>query len=84
LIATVERIGVCRSKGSEATTLFHRVKVKLSRKYRVWPVPGDDRYIELDPSEYLDRYITVQQYQPRSAAHDDERGLSQDVAQLRP
>jgi len=47
--------------------MFHRVKVKLSRKYRVWPVPGDDRYIELDPSEYLDRYITVQQYQPGSS-----------------
>jgi len=68
VIEAIERVGVCRPKGSGATTLFHRVKVKLSRKYRVWPVPGDDRYVELDPSEYMDRYITVTQQQPSGLA----------------
>lgn len=56
MLETIERIGVCKSIRCCYGTLFHRVKVKLSRKYRVWPIPGDDRSILLDPSEFVDRY----------------------------
>ena len=59
LIEIVERIGVCESKGLGYRTLFHRGKVKLSRKYRVWLVPGDSRSMLLDPSEFMDRYETI-------------------------
>lgn len=61
---TIERIGVCKAKASGAAALFHRVRVKLSRKYRVWPVPGDDRSLLLDPMEYLDRYTTIDSKEP--------------------
>lgn len=65
---TIERIGVCKFKGIEAAALFHRVKVKLSRKYRVWPVLGNDRSILIDPSEFTDRFQIVQQYKPEGGA----------------
>jgi hypothetical protein len=61
---TIERIGICDSKAGSGPTLFHRLKIKLSRKYRVWPVPGDDRYTDLDPSEFVDRYREVQSFKP--------------------
>lgn len=44
--------------------MFQRLRVKLSRKYRVYPVPGDDRFIDLDPSQFMDRYATVQSFKP--------------------
>ena len=55
----IERIGICRSKSCGYTTLFRRVKVKLSRKYRVWPMPGVDHSVLMDPSEYVDKYETI-------------------------
>lgn len=65
MIETIERIGVCRSKALDLPALFHRVKIKLSRKYRVWPVPGDNRFLLLDPSEYMDKYETVKCFKPK-------------------
>lgn len=61
---TIERVGVCLARASGGAALFHRVKVKLSRKYRVWPVAGDDRSLLLDPTEFTDRYRTVAEYVP--------------------
>ena len=61
----IERIGVCRSKILNYSTLFHRVKIKLSRKYRVWPIPGKDISVLLDPSEYMGKYITVKWTKPK-------------------
>lgn len=61
---TIERIGVCRAKGTKSAAMFHRLKKRLSRKYRVWPVPGDDRSLLLDPSEFVDRYVVIQWYAP--------------------
>lgn len=66
MLESIERIGLCQSKLSGAPALFHRLKVKLSRRYLVWPVAGDDRRLDLDPSEYTDRYKTVQSYKPTS------------------
>lgn len=60
-----ERIGVATSKAIPgAAVLFKRGTVFKSRKYRVWPVAGDDRFIELDPSEFMSRYETVTSYEP--------------------
>jgi hypothetical protein len=61
---TIERVGVCLSRLTGGAALFHRVKLKLSRKYRVWPVPGDDRSLLLDPTEFTDRYAAVAIYIP--------------------
>jgi hypothetical protein len=61
---TVERIGVCRSKSLRYAALFKRLRVKLSRKYRVWPVAGDDRFIELDPYEFTTKFEIVEAYKP--------------------
>jgi hypothetical protein len=56
----VERkVGIASSKRTGAIVLFKRGKVKLSTKYRVWPVAGDDTFLELDPSEWRDRYSVV-------------------------
>lgn len=64
MITTIERIGVGKSKLNGAPVLFHRVRIKLSRKYLVWPVAGDDRHLTLDPSQWMDGYEIVQQYKP--------------------
>ncbi len=56
---TVERIGICQSKQLGYSALFQRVKIKLSRKYRVWPIKGDCRSLLLDPSEFSERYKTI-------------------------
>lgn len=61
---TIERVGICQSKATGAASLFHRLRVKLSRKYRVWPVAGDLRSMDLDPSQFTDRYRTVAEYKP--------------------
>ena len=63
-----ERIGVARNKNLNAPALFHRGTVKLSTKFRVWLVPGDDRFIELDPSEFREKYEVLQQFKPEGAA----------------
>lgn len=62
MMETIERIGVCEHKQHKQRTLFHRVKVKLSRKFRVWPVPGDDRSLLMDPTEFVERFRVVQEF----------------------
>ena len=64
MVETIERIGVCQNKSSGAPGLFHRLRIKMSRKFRVWPMAGDDRSMDLDPVEYSERYATVQEYRP--------------------
>lgn len=61
---TVERIGVGRHRDAGFAVLFHRGRVKLSTKYRVWPVEGDDRFLELDPTAWTEQYEVVQEYKP--------------------
>lgn len=53
------KVGIAKSRRTGAIVLFKRGKVKLSTKYRVWPVAGDDTFIELDPSEWRERYSVV-------------------------
>ena len=57
---TVERVGVCKSKAFGFPALFQRIKIKLSRMYRAWPVPGDNRSVLLHPSEYMGKYETLE------------------------
>jgi hypothetical protein len=58
----VNKVGIARSRAIPGmAVLFKRGRVKLSTKYRVWPVPGDDRFIELDPSEWREKYVIVHQ-----------------------
>ena len=57
--AVIERVGVAVNRKLRFAVLFQRLKVKLSTKYRVWPNPGDDHYLELDPSEWRNRYRVV-------------------------
>ncbi len=53
---TIERIGVCVPKTDAASpALFHRIKVKLSRKYRVF-FPLDYRGTLYDPEEFRERF----------------------------
>ena len=62
---TVERIGVCQSKISGFKFMFNRVKVRQSRKYRIYTCPGEiNRSILLDPSVFMEGYETVQEYKP--------------------
>lgn len=53
------KVGIAKSRRTGAIVLFKRGKLKLSTKYRVWPVAGDDTYLELDPSEWRERYSVV-------------------------
>lgn len=56
------KVGIATSRRTGAVVLFKRGRVKLSTKYRVWPVAGDDTFIELDPSEWRERYSVVSGY----------------------
>lgn len=64
--AIVRRVGVCRSKNIPGmAAMFQRVTVKLSTKYRIWPclmVNGDRSFLEIDPSEWRDKWEVVQEY----------------------
>lgn len=53
------KVGIAKSRRTGAIVLFKRGKLKLSTKYRVWPVAGDDTFLELDPSEWRERYCVV-------------------------
>lgn len=67
LPATVERVGICRSKALRYTALFQRVRVKLSTKYRIWPIPGDPEFLEFDPSQWRDRYTILHEEKTNAA-----------------
>ncbi len=60
----VQRIGVAISRLTRQSVLFHRGKVLLSRKYRVWVLPGNERFATLDPHQFRERFIVVQEYKP--------------------
>ena len=62
LQSRLERAGIATSRMSGHPVMFHRLTVKLSRKFRVWLVPGDVRFIELDPVEFSARYRVSQEY----------------------
>lgn len=61
---TIERIGVCEFRMDKTRTLFHRLKIRLSRKYRVWPVPGNHVSQLMDPSEFMRQYRVVESFKP--------------------
>lgn len=60
----IERIGVCECRMDKTRTLFHRLKIRLSRKYRVWPVPGNHLSQLMDPSEFMRKYTVVEAFKP--------------------
>ena len=62
LPTVIERVGVAKNKALKFAVMFQRLKVKHSTKFRVWPVPGDSAYIELDPSQWREKYTVVQEY----------------------
>jgi hypothetical protein len=57
-----EGAGVCNGRETGVSMLYQRGQVFKSRKYRVWPVAGDDRFVELDPDEFQQRFKTVEFY----------------------
>lgn len=60
---TVERIGVARNKNLGFAVIFHRGRVKLSTKYRVFNhLCGKEHFAELDPSEWRAKYQLVEEY----------------------
>lgn len=61
---TIERIGVCECRMDKTRTLFHRLKIRLSRKYRVWPVPGNHLSQLMDPSEFMRKYVVIEAFKP--------------------
>lgn len=58
----IEKIGVAKPKTIPVAVLFHRVRVKNSTKFRVWPVLGDYRFIEMDPTVWREKYAVVVEY----------------------
>lgn len=68
MCAVVQRVGVAANRTFGYTAIFHRVLVKLSTKYRVWPVVGDKRYLELDPSEWREKYRVIEEHKTDAPA----------------
>ena len=65
---TLERVGLAQIKnGSGTTVMFHRLKIKLSRKYRIWWVPGDLRSELMDPSEFTAQFCVLQEHKVEPA-----------------
>lgn len=58
----VQRVGVATTRKHGTTVMFQRLRIHLSRKYRVYWVPGDPRYDEYDPVAFSDKFKTVQEY----------------------
>lgn len=65
---SVERVGVAKNKALGFLAVFQRCRVKLSTKFRVWPVAGSDRYIELDPSQWRDKYSVIAEHRTSEPA----------------
>lgn len=64
---TIERVGVAQSKKEKLAVMFQRVRVRLSTKFRVFPVPGDSRSFDLDPTEWSERYRVVKEYKTNAS-----------------
>lgn len=58
----IERVGVAQSRKEKLAVMFQRVRVRLSTKFRVFPVPGDVRSFDIDPSEWTKKYQVVKEY----------------------
>lgn len=69
-----DRVGVAKNKSLGFAVLFKRGRVKLSTKYRVWPVPGDDRFMELDPSEWRDKFTVIAEHKNRNRRKTGVKG----------
>lgn len=61
-----DRCGVAKNKALGFAVMFKRGRVKLSTKFRVWPVPGDNTFLELDPSEWRAKYTVVSEHKTDS------------------
>jgi hypothetical protein len=61
-----DRCGVAQNKSLGFAVLFKRGRVKLSTKFRVWPIPGDDSFVEFDPSEWRAKYTVVSEHKTNS------------------
>jgi len=70
---SVQRIGIAQSRRNGWFGLFHRVRVKLSRRYRVWPVAGRDDYIEYDPCEFSERFAIVEEFRTDQGGTGEEK-----------
>ncbi len=57
-----EGAGVGQGRETGMAVLYQRGRVFKSRKYRVWPVAGDRRFVEFDPSEFQRKFKTVEFY----------------------
>ena len=66
LIFVEDRCGVATNKALGFAVMFKRGRVKLSTKFRVWPVPGDNTFLELDPSEWRAKYTVVTEHKTDS------------------
>jgi hypothetical protein len=58
----VQRVGVANNKALGFPVMFQRLLVKNSTKFRVWPVAGDNHYLELDPSEWRAKYTVLEEH----------------------
>ena len=63
----VDRIGLCLTRAHGTPGLFHRGKVHLARKFRVWFVPGNDAYCEYDPVEFVRKFKVDTQFTPEDS-----------------
>jgi hypothetical protein len=54
----VKAVGLCKSKvvSGGILMLFREVKIKLSRKYWLYGMPGDNRYLQFDPVEFENKF----------------------------
>ena len=59
---TVLRVGVATSRATGSAAMYQRLIVKRSTKFRVWPVAGDSRFLEMDPSEWRDKYKVAHEF----------------------
>lgn len=74
LAAKVEKIGVAKSKGMGLVVVFHRVRIHMSRKYRVWWVAGDSRFVDIDPVDFSSRFIVVESIIPDATTQKIKKG----------
>lgn len=63
---TIQRIGLARN-AVLGVVLYHRLVVKQSTKFRVFPVPGDIRSFDLDPTEWAEKYEVVSEHKTTEA-----------------
>lgn len=80
----IEKVGVCESKAFGYRAMFHRVKVKLSRFYRVWPFPGDSRSMFFSPDDYMSRFETIEYMTPDASSQKPSANIREGGHRLSP